>query len=96
MSKIAQELRGQSAEDLQKEIAKLNVELFQVKIKIQTGQEKDTAKAVKIRKRIACAKTLLAQQAASGVEKSAEKQAVVRQPKNQRKRKMFRGKKKRF
>ena len=91
--KTAQDFAGLEISDLQKEIAKMQKEFFQTKIKIAAAQEKDTAKARKLRREIARAQTILT---AKRREISPEKTPTARQPKNQRCKKVFRGRKKRF
>lgn len=57
--KNIEEIRSLSIGDLKKEIRTLSRELFEIKIKIHTGQEKDISKYNKIKKQIAKYKTIL-------------------------------------
>jgi ribosomal protein L29 len=91
--KTTQDFVGLEISDLQKEIAKMQKKFFQTKIKIAAAQEKDTAKARKLRREIARAQTILT---AKRREISLKNNPTVRQPKSQRCKKIFRGCKKRF
>lgn len=57
--KTKEEIRGMSVQDITKELRSLSRELFEIKIKIHTGQEKDISKHIKIKRQIARYKTIL-------------------------------------
>ena len=55
----AEELRNKSVEELDKEIADLNQEMFNLKFQLHTGHLENTARISQVRKVIARIKTVL-------------------------------------
>ena len=57
----AEELRGKSVEELNKEVADLNQEMFNLKFQLHTGHLENTARIAEVRKDIARIKTVLSE-----------------------------------
>ncbi|NIN62417.1 MAG: 50S ribosomal protein L29 [Gammaproteobacteria bacterium] len=55
----AEELRGKSVEELNKEVADLNQEMFNLKFQLHTGHLENTSRISQVRKEIARIKTVL-------------------------------------
>jgi len=55
----AEELRSKSAEELNKQVAELNQEMFNLKFQLHTGHLENTSRIAQVRKDIARIKTVL-------------------------------------
>ena len=55
----AEELRSKSAEELNKQVAELNQEMFNLKFQLHTGHLENTSRISQVRKEIARIKTVL-------------------------------------
>jgi len=55
----AQELREKSVDELNKQVAELNQELFNLKFQLHTGHLDNSARIVQVRREIARVKTVL-------------------------------------